>query len=92
MPLDNFSEYSTSKTLADVLITGISANNEDYSEVHELERKSRINILGGTHYSTEKFACQKMCTYFEKLGLVSAFIEGEPVYEDMLAYYVIKSD
>jgi putative NIF3 family GTP cyclohydrolase 1 type 2 len=42
VPLDNFSEYSTSKTLADAL-----------------------NIE------------------FEKLGLISSFIEGEPVYEDM---------
>jgi putative NIF3 family GTP cyclohydrolase 1 type 2 len=67
----------------DVLITGISANNENYSDIHSLEQKNRINVLGGTHYSTEKFACQKMCTYFEKLGLVSTFIEGEPVYEDM---------
>ena len=67
----------------DVLITGISVNNEDYSEVHSLEQKNHINVLGGTHYSTEKFACQKMCTYFEKLGLVSTFIEGEPIYEDM---------
>lgn len=67
----------------DVLITGISANNEDYSDIHSLEQKNRINVLGGTHYSTEKFACQKMCTYFKKLGLVSDFISGEPVYEDM---------
>jgi putative NIF3 family GTP cyclohydrolase 1 type 2 len=67
----------------DVLITGISINNESYSEVHNLEQKNGINVLGGTHYSTEKFACQKMCSYFEKLGLISSFIEGEPVYEDM---------
>lgn len=66
-----------------VLITGISVNNKDYSGVHELEEKNHINLLGGTHYSTEKFACQKMCSYFEKLGLPSNFIEGEPVYEDM---------
>jgi putative NIF3 family GTP cyclohydrolase 1 type 2 len=66
-----------------VLITGISVNNASYSEVHKYEQKSGINVLGGTHYSTEKFACQKMCTYFEKLGLVSTFIKGEPVYEDM---------
>lgn len=66
-----------------VLITGISVNNEYSAEVHELEQKNCINVLGGTHYSTEKFACQKMCVYFEKLGLVSTFIEGEPVYEDM---------
>ncbi|WML32846.1 Nif3-like dinuclear metal center hexameric protein [Clostridium sp. OS1-26] len=66
-----------------VLITGISANNEYSAEVHELEQKNGINVLGGTHYSTEKFACQKMCAYFEKLGLASIFIEGEPIYEDM---------
>lgn len=67
----------------DILITGISANSKNYSEIHELEQKYHINVLGGTHYSTEKFACQKMCLYFERLGLVSAFIEDEPVYEDM---------
>lgn len=67
----------------DVLITGISVNNEAYSEVHELEQKNHINVLGGTHYSTEKFACQKMCTYFERFGLVSTFVEGEPMYDDM---------
>lgn len=66
-----------------VLISGITINNESYSEVHELEQKNRVNVLGGTHYSTEKFACQKMCTYFKKLGLISTFMEGEPVYEDM---------
>jgi putative NIF3 family GTP cyclohydrolase 1 type 2 len=66
-----------------VLITGISVNNESFSEVHKLEFINHINVLGGTHYSTEKFACQKMCIYFEKLGLASAFIEGEPILEDM---------
>jgi len=67
----------------DVLITGISVNNEDYSEIHKLEQKHHINVLGGTHYSTEKFACEKMCIYFEKLGLASTFIKGEPILEDM---------
>jgi putative NIF3 family GTP cyclohydrolase 1 type 2 len=66
-----------------VLLTGISVNNTDYLGVHELEQKNYINVLGGTHYSTEKFACQKMCTYFENLGLPSTFIEGQPVYDDM---------
>jgi len=66
-----------------VLITGISANNESYLEVHKFEQKNCINLLGETHYSTERFACQKMCMYFEKLGLASTFIKGEPVYEDM---------
>lgn len=79
--LDTVSEMIDNNV--DVLITGISANNEDYSDIHSLEQKNKINVLGGTHYSTEKFACQKMCRYFEKLGLASDFIPGEPVYEDM---------
>jgi putative NIF3 family GTP cyclohydrolase 1 type 2 len=66
-----------------VLITGITAKNVTSSVTHELEQNNCINVLGGTHYSTEKFACQKICTYFEKLGLSSTFIEGEPIYEDM---------
>jgi len=75
--------YEMLENNVNVLITGISVNNESYVEVHELEQKNCINVLGGTHYSTEKFACQRMCDYFEKLGLVSSFIEGKPVYEDM---------
>ena len=75
--------YEMLENNVNVLITGISVNNESYSEVHELEQKKCINVLGGTHYSTEKFACQRMCDYFEKLGITSIFIEGEPVYEDM---------
>jgi len=39
--------------------------------------------LGGTHYSTEKFACKKMCKYFEEKGLPARFIEGEPVMADL---------
>lgn len=66
-----------------VLITGITFKNEGTTEVHELEQKNGINVLGGTHYSTEKFACMSMCDYFRKLGLDAEFIEGEPVYEDM---------
>lgn len=66
-----------------ILITGISINDGSHSEIHKLEQKNCINLLGGTHYSTEKFACQRMCNYFEKLGLYSIFIEGQPIYEDM---------
>ena len=50
---------------------------------HELEKNSRINVIGGTHYSSEKFACIEMCKYFNKLGLEAEFIEDEPCFEDM---------
>lgn len=66
-----------------VLITGITVKNVTSSDTHELEKNNCINVLGGTHYSTEKFACQKICIYFEKLGISSTFIEGEPIYQDM---------
>ncbi|NFA61005.1 Nif3-like dinuclear metal center hexameric protein [Clostridium sporogenes] len=79
--IDTITEMIENKV--DILITGISTNDGNHSEVHNLEKEKCINVLGGTHYSTEKFACEKMCTYFERLGLVSTFIEGEPVLEDM---------
>jgi len=66
-----------------VLITGITVENEYSLDVHSFEKENHISVLGGTHYSTEKFACKNMCVYFERLGLSSAFIEDVPVYEDM---------
>jgi putative NIF3 family GTP cyclohydrolase 1 type 2 len=64
-------------------ITGITVKNDHYQKAHEFAEKHRINILGGTHYSTEKFACISMVDYFEKIGLSSEFIKDEPVMEDM---------
>lgn len=66
-----------------VLITGIAAKTDHSKKAHEFAEKHHINILGGTHYSTEKFACIAMINYFKKLGLPSEFIEDEPVLEDM---------
>ncbi|MEM4182084.1 MAG: Nif3-like dinuclear metal center hexameric protein [Candidatus Pacearchaeota archaeon] len=65
------------------IITGISAKNSFSEKTHNYEEKQGINVLGGTHYSTEKFACQKICNYFQKIGLPSEFIEEEPLMEDL---------
>jgi len=65
------------------LVTGITLKNDVFAEAHEFAEKNRINIFGGTHYSSEKFACIAMCKYFEKLGLPAEFIEDEPCVEDM---------
>jgi len=65
------------------LITGITLKNESSAEAHELASSNRINVFGGTHYSSEKFACIAMCDYFAKLGLPAVFIEDVPCYEDM---------
>jgi len=65
------------------LITGITVDNEKYAEVHQYEKDNRINVLGGAHYSTEKFACQRICKYFTNFGLEARFMPDIPVLEDL---------
>ena len=64
-------------------ITGITLVSEYSANVHDFEKENHINVMGGTHYSTESFACKNMRKYFEKLGLPSVFIEDSPILEDM---------
>jgi putative NIF3 family GTP cyclohydrolase 1 type 2 len=64
-------------------VTGVSTNNEYSKSAHDFARENRINIFGGSHYSSEAFACKAMCQYFEALGLKSRFIADQPVLEDM---------
>lgn len=66
-----------------VFVTGITACNAKSLKVHKFEEEHRINVLGGSHYSTEKFACIKICEYFKKKGIDSVFVEDKPVMEDM---------
>jgi len=65
------------------LITGLTVKNDFSAEAHRLGEKHGINIIGGTHYSTEKFACIAMCEYFERNGLLAEFIEDVPCLEDL---------
>jgi len=64
-------------------ISGLSLKNQYSEKVHRLEEEHNINLLGGTHYSSEKFACMAMCKYFNKVGLQSEFITDVPCLEDM---------
>lgn len=64
-------------------VTGITAINEYSQKTHEFEKEKGINLIGGTHYSTEKFACIALCRYFEELGFNCEFIEDYPVIEDI---------
>jgi len=66
-----------------VLISGLSLNNRHSAEAHKLEKENCINLIGGTHYSSEKFACIAICKYFENLGIVSEFIHDMPCFEDL---------
>jgi putative NIF3 family GTP cyclohydrolase 1 type 2 len=71
------------KNNINALITGLTVNNNVSISVHELEKENLINVFGGTHYSTEKYACIAICKYFSKLGLPAEFIEDEPCFEDL---------
>ncbi len=71
------------KSGINTFVTGITAKNDHSKNAHEFAERHGINILGGTHYSTERFACMSMVEYFKKLGLPSEFIEDDPVMEDM---------
>ena len=67
-------------------VTGVAADNTGYSpavEAHEAAKAYGINIISGTHYSTEKFACIKMVKYFKKIGLPCEFVEDTPDFLDM---------
>ncbi|MBT3230868.1 hypothetical protein HN358_03790 [Candidatus Uhrbacteria bacterium] len=68
---------------AKVFVTGITANNDHHMRAHGVAKDGHVHVLGGTHYSTEKFACMAMVEYFKKLGLDSEFIKDNPVMEDM---------
>jgi putative NIF3 family GTP cyclohydrolase 1 type 2 len=64
-------------------VTGITLLNDYSKKAHDVAKSGNLNIIGGTHYSTEKFACMKMCEYFENLGIQTEFIEDVPILEDM---------
>lgn len=64
-------------------VTGITARSKHSQAAHDLARKHRINLIGLTHYSSEKFACIALCRYFARLGLPCSFLPDEPVLEDM---------
>jgi len=64
-------------------ITGITLLNEYSKPTHDFEENHKINLIGGTHYSTEKFACIALCDYFKKIKLPCKFIEDIPVLEDL---------
>lgn len=64
-------------------VTGVTVLNDFSKKTHEFEKEQGINLIGGTHYSTEKFACIALCKYFEKMGFTCEFIEDQPVLEDI---------
>jgi putative NIF3 family GTP cyclohydrolase 1 type 2 len=67
-------------------VTGVTRMVESYEPsiiFHDLCQENAINVVGATHYSTEKFACIALVDYFTKLGLASEFIEDKPSLDDL---------
>jgi putative NIF3 family GTP cyclohydrolase 1 type 2 len=56
---------------------------EPNMEFHRIAKENKINLVGATHYSTEKFACMAMVEYFTGSGIEAEFIEGSPCMEDL---------
>ena len=52
-------------------------------EFHRIAKENKINLVGATHYSTEKFACIAIVDYFKGLGMEAEYIEGIPCMEDL---------
>ncbi len=57
--------------------------HEFTEEFHRITKEEKINLIGATHYTTEKYACMAMLKYFEKLDLPAEFVEGRYYLEDL---------
>ena len=67
-------------------LTGVAGMRDDYrpsADAHDAAKENGVNILAGTHYSTEKFACMKMAEYFSRHGISGEFIPDSPCMEDL---------
>jgi len=56
---------------------------EPNMEFHKIAEQAGINLVGATHYSTEKYACIAIVKYFAGPGIKAEFIEGAPCMEDL---------
>lgn len=55
----------------------------DVVEFHRQAQRLRLNVIGATRYSTEKFAPMALRGYFKGLGLGAEFIEGRHFLQDL---------
>jgi len=66
-------------------ITGVTMKVPSYEPslvFHDICKSHGINVIGATHYSTEKFACIAVLKFFEDLGLPSEFLNDDPSFDD----------
>jgi putative NIF3 family GTP cyclohydrolase 1 type 2 len=53
----------------------VQKGNQDF---HNLARETRVNLIGGTHYNTEKWAVRDVARFLEQSGIPARFVE-DPV-------------
>lgn len=66
------------------LVTGMTSPKIEWLKtVHAEARKNKINLIGATHYSSEKFSLISITEFFEDCGLPSRFIPETPRMEEL---------
>ena len=50
--------------------------------IHEAAKAAGVTLIGGCHYSTEKYAPMAMVKFFESLGLEAEFLPETPVMDE----------
>ncbi|MBR5537978.1 MAG: Nif3-like dinuclear metal center hexameric protein [Clostridia bacterium] len=67
-----------------LFFTGMSAPHIPFcARNHAAAKAAGVSILGGTHYSTEKYAVMEMVKFFRGLGLDSEFLPETPNFEEL---------
>lgn len=67
-----------------LFLTGMTAPIIPWAARNHAEaQKHGISLVGGTHYSTEKYAPMEMVKLFENLGLEAEFLPETPNFEEM---------
>lgn len=64
-------------------VTRIEEKFEPSAVFHKVAEELGINVIGATHYSTEKYACMEVVKYFKNLGVEAEFLEGTYDLEDL---------
>lgn len=62
---------------------GIPFIQENNKKFRQLNESLKLNLIGGTHYGTERFAMIKIVDYFSGLGLPSMFVEDEELFNTL---------
>lgn len=67
-----------------LFLTGTTNPNIPWvAEIHKAAQAAGVSILGGTHYSTERFAPMAMTRFFGQLGIDSEFIPETPHLQEL---------